>query len=107
VGAGQAAPKLTMIQSASGLFLTDAYFQDRQFIAEHAQDVSAVFNSNEDIRKNSDEDWNKAGNMKLVARVPQVVWLMWESMGITDDPQELLKALERNAEWKTTEKQLI
>jgi hypothetical protein len=88
------------------LILNDAYFTEKEFVAEHVEDVSSVFNSNEDIRKNSDEDWNKAGHMKLVGRVPEVVWLMWESMGITDNPKELLKALERNAEWKTTEKQL-
>ena len=90
----------------SDLLLADIDVVGGNFKFTHVQDIAPVFNSNEEIRKNSDEDWSKAGHMKQVGRVPVSVWLLWESMGITEDPKELLKALERNPEWKTTVKQL-
>lgn len=79
-----------------------------QLHVEYAQRVGTILNDNEEARKNSDENWNAADpDIKKVGSVPRVVWLLWEQMGITNDSNELLKALERNQEFKTTEKKLI
>jgi len=88
--------------------LVDAGFDGDKFYARHTQDVSAVMNLNEEQRKNTDDDWRVDKEFKHVGRVPRVIWLLWESMGITEDPKELLKALERHKDTlKTTDKQLI
>lgn len=90
------------------VLLVGAQFNDMRFEAKHAQTVGPILNSNEFLRNHTDENWDTTKDMKLVGRVPQVVWLLWESMGITKDPKELLKALKRHKlEYMTTTKQFI
>lgn len=73
----------------------------------HGQDIRPILEENARRRKNSDADWASDPDMKQAASIPMAVWLLWESTGITNDKKELLKAIERNKEYKTTEKQLI
>lgn len=73
----------------------------------HGQDITPYLEDNYENRKYSDEHWKASKDMKRVGSIPWAVWLLWESVGITNDPKELLKALERNPEFKTTEKRLI
>ena len=80
---------------------------DKQ-IATHGQVVGHILNFCEEERKNSDENWQRADeDIKPVGRIPRVVMMLWQQMGIMDDANELMKALERNPEWKRTNKRLI
>ena len=79
-----------------------------QQIAVYAQDFRDVWEFNERQRLDSADNWQKADpDIKPVARVPRVVWLLWQQQGICDDENELMRALERHPEWKRTEKRLI
>lgn len=92
----------------SRLILADHSLVGDQQIATHAQFDGYIRRFNYEERKNSDENWQKADpDLKAVGRVPKAVWLLWEQQGITEDANELMKALERHPEWKRTEKQLI
>ena len=71
------------------------------------QTVGRILNRNEADRRNSDENWEKDEDIKLVGRIPRSIWMLWKEAGITEDEKELEKALERNPEYKTTEKRLI
>ncbi len=73
----------------------------------HGQDIKPYLEDNYEEKKHTDENWKACDTMKRVGSVPWAVWLLWESLGITENPKELLKALERNPEFKTTEKRLI
>ena len=70
------------------------------------QRTGNILNSNEILRKNSDENWKQDKDIKLVGRVPRVVWMEWERLGITADEVALEIALEMHPEYKTTEKRL-
>lgn len=74
---------------------------------DFAQRTGTILNRNEQDRKNSDDNWKKDEDIKLVGRVPRIVWMLWQQLGITEDENELARALERNSEYKTTEKRLI
>ena len=78
-------------------------------IGTHAQCVGNILNFNEEQRKHSDANWQLADpDIKPVARIPRVVWMSLNRMGITDTEaaKELMQWLERNPQWKRTEKQL-
>lgn len=89
------------------LELIDIEEKDDKIKLVHGQDITEYLKDNYEDRKYSDENWGACDTMKRVGSVPWAVWLLWESLGITENPKELLKALERNPEFKTTEKRLI
>lgn len=75
--------------------------------AVHGQFTGHITNFNEEQRKNSDENWQRAdADMKPVARIPRIVWIYLQSMGISDDPEELARWLDMHPEYKRTEKHL-
>ena len=89
--------------------LVDYKEEGDQQIATHAQDVSRIFNFNEEQRKHSDENWKLADpEIKPVARIPRVVWMHLTRLGITDTDaaMELMQWLEKFPMWKRTEKQI-
>lgn len=71
------------------------------------QTVGRILNQNEIDRKDSDDNWKQDKDIKLVGRIPRSIWMLWQEAGITDDEAALERALERNPEYKTTEKRLI
>jgi hypothetical protein len=71
------------------------------------QVVGRILNRNAADRLNSDDNWKKDEDMKLVGRIPRSIYMLWKEAGILDDEKELDKALERHPEYKTTEKRLI
>ena len=73
----------------------------------HGQETKSILLNNQEARKYTNEVWAQGKDLKQVASVPFVVWALWEACGITKDPKELLKAIERNKEWKVVDKQLI
>ena len=76
-------------------------------IYRYAQDVSAICNQNEEDRKEGNYEDRKS-EFRKVASIPMVIWNMWENSGITQDKNELRRAIERHKhEFKTTEKRLI
>lgn len=92
----------------SRLILADYSLVDDKQIATHAQFDGYIRQFCHGERKNSDENWQKADpDIKAVGRVPKALWLLWEQQGITEDSDLLMKALERNPEFKRTEKRLI
>jgi len=94
--------------SGSSLILADHKIVGDEQIATHAQFDGYIREFCHEERKNSDENWQKADeDIKAVGRVPKALWLLWEQQGITEDATELMKALERNPEFKRTNKCLI
>ncbi len=93
--------------TASELTLIDIEEEGDKIKFTHGQEIREYLEDNKEARKYTDENWKACKTMKRVGSIPFAVWLLWESMGITNDPKELLKALERNPEFKTTEKRLI
>lgn len=79
---------------------------DTHFRATHVQEIGGILHANALDRQNSDENWNQSKDLKLGARVPVSVWFMWEQVGITKDDKLLKAALNRNPEYKVTEKEL-
>lgn len=78
-----------------------------KLIITHGQEISDILRDNYEARNHTDEVWKQGKDIKQIASVPFVVWLLWESCGITKDPVELLKAIERNKEYKVVDKRLI
>lgn len=76
-------------------------------IITHGQECVDILQDNYEAKKNTDEIWNKSPEMKQVGAIPFIVAELWKSMGIMDNPKELMRALERNPEFKTTAKRLI
>lgn len=75
-------------------------------VYRYAQMVGNILNNNERERKEGLNDGSK--EFRKTASVPDVVWNLWETMGITKDQRELRKALQRHKdEYMTTEKRLI
>lgn len=92
----------------SELILLNGRNEGDKVIFTHGQETKHILEENARRRKNSDEEWaNSDPDMKQAASIPMVVWLLWESAGITKDKKQLLKAIERNKEYKVTEKRLI
>lgn len=90
------------------LVLFDHIERGEDQIAVHGQTVGDILNFNEEQRKNSDENWQKAdADLKPVARIPRATWIKLQQLGIADDADELMKFLERNPIYKRTEKRLI
>lgn len=76
-------------------------------IYHYAQQTGHILNDNEQMRRDN-PDWNRKSEMRQVAAVPDCVWQLWESAGITLDQKELRKALMRHRdEYMVVEKQLI
>ena len=76
-------------------------------VFRHGQECSDILNANAVDRDHSDENWNKDKTMKHVARIPEVVWLELEQMGIAGDAQAMRVWLEQfGQEYKTTRKKL-
>lgn len=89
------------------VILLNHYEEGNRQIAVHGQFVGRILNFNEEQRKNSDDNWRKADeDIKPVGRIPRCVAMLWQQMGILDDAEELMKALERNPEYKRTEKHI-
>lgn len=61
----------------------------------YAQPTGFITNDNERQRVEN-PDWNHNSEMRQVASIPNVVWQLWESMGITLDQKELRKAIQRH-----------
>lgn len=97
---GQAHQRIELVDrySLTGDFQTVAIedIGDKR-IYHYAQQTGAITNLNEQRRKD-DPNWNRKSEMPQVAAVPEVVWNLWESMGITLDQKELRKALNRHKE---------
>lgn len=78
---------------------------DGVIAGHYSQRVGEILNANEEDRINSDENWSKADpDMKKVARIPRVVYMQLQQAGVVDDPQQLLQFLERNPQYKVTDK---
>lgn len=76
-------------------------------IFHYAQQTGYILNDNERMRREN-PDWNRKREMRHVAAVPDAVWHLWETMGITLDQKELRKALMRHKdEYMVVEKRLI
>lgn len=75
-------------------------------IITHGQETAPILEMNHELRKYSDDIWSKGKMAKWVARVPTVVWFMWERMGITQDDKALYKMLNLYSQYKTTTKTL-
>jgi len=76
-------------------------------IFHYAQQTGHITNENE-RRRRDNPDWNRKSNLRQVADVPDIIWNLWESMGITMDQKELRKCLMRHKdEYMVVEKQLI
>lgn len=73
----------------------------------HGQDIAVILRDNYEARKHTEEVWSQGKDLKQVASIPYVIWLLWESAGITRDPVELLKAIERNSDLKVVDKRLL
>lgn len=95
------------VSAPGSLMLYGARFAGDKIICTHVQQVGDILNDNERMRIDTGENWDKSEDLKLAARIPFSVYFLWESIGITQDPKELAKALERNPEYKTTDKRLI
>lgn len=92
----------------SGLILLDHRLVGDHQIATHGQFDGYIREFCHEQRKVSDENWQKGDpDIKAVGRVPKALWLLWEQQGITEDANELMRALERHPEFKRTEKRLI
>lgn len=68
------------------------------------QNVEPILKENYQERKHSNENWNAQGDFKKIASVPLVLWLEWERLGITDDPEALKAALRQHQEVLVTNK---
>lgn len=91
----------------SDLILTNfENIDDYRFRVTHVQDVAQILESNRLDRQNSDANWQAGKDLKMGARVPVSIWFMWEQAGITKDDKQLRAALNRNPEYKVTEKEL-
>lgn len=76
-------------------------------IFHYAQKTGYILNNNERMRQDN-PDWNRKSEIRQVAAVPDIIWNLWESMGITMDQKELRKALMRHREeYMVVEKKLI
>lgn len=76
-------------------------------IFHYAQQTGHILNDNERMRQDS-PDWNRKSELRQVAAVPDNVWHLWETAGITLDQQELRKALMRHKdEYMVVDKKLI
>lgn len=82
------------------------YVGDKQ-IFHYAQKTGYILNDNE-RRRLENPDWDRKRELRQVACVPDIVWNLWESMGIVYDQKELRKALMRHKnELMVVDKQLI
>lgn len=87
--------------------LLQHYEQGDKQIAVHGQVVGDILNFNEDQRKNSDENWQRADeDIKPVARIPRIVWTYLQTIGLDQDAEGLMLWLEKHPEWKRTEKRI-
>ena len=68
--------------------------QGDKTIYHYAQDISDICNQNEKDRETGAYETNN--EFRKVASVPMVVWQLWESLGITENPKELRKALQKH-----------
>lgn len=76
-------------------------------IYHYAQQTGYILNDNERMRRDN-PDWNRKRELRQVASVPQCIWELWETAGITMDQKELRKALMRHRdEYMVVEKNLI
>lgn len=76
-------------------------------IFHYAQQTGHILNENEQRRIDS-PDWDRKSEMRQVAAIPDIVWNLWESMGITLDQKELRKCIMRHKhEYMVVEKNLI
>lgn len=79
----------------------------KERIYHRRQTVGFILNDNERQRRDV-PDWNRNSDVRQVASVPFLIWDLWESAGITEDPKELRKALMRHKdEHMIVEKKLI
>jgi hypothetical protein len=76
-------------------------------IFHYSQQTGNILNLNEKRRQES-PDWNRNSDFRQVAAVPEIIWVLWESAGITNSQTELRKALMRHKdEYMVVEKNLI
>jgi len=76
-------------------------------VFHYGQTTGYILNDNERMRQDS-PDWDRSTELRQVASVPNIVWELWDSMGITLDQKELRKALMRHKEeLMTVDKRLI
>jgi hypothetical protein len=76
-------------------------------IFHYAQQTGYILNDNERMRREN-PDWDRNSELRQVAAIPDIVWNLWESMGITMDQKELRKAIMRHRdEYMVVEKNLI
>ncbi|MEW6095741.1 MAG: hypothetical protein AB1567_04335 [bacterium] len=78
-----------------------------KIIFVYGEETADILKANYEDRKNTDEIWKKGKEMKLAGRIPRTIFLKWEKLGLTQDPKDLLRMLERYPEYKTTTKRLI
>jgi hypothetical protein len=92
-------PKTTQIllpHEISGEFETFAISDvgDKR-VYHRTQMVGYILNANEQQRRDR-PTFNRKSELPHVARVPSIIWDLWESAGITSDQNELRKALMRH-----------
>jgi hypothetical protein len=66
-----------------------------QRLYHRRQTIGGILNGNERQRIDAPK-WDRNRSLRHVARVPWIIWDLWESTGITRDEKELRKALMRH-----------
>lgn len=73
----------------------------------HTQDVGDILKHAEEMRKRSKENWNANKNTKHVAGIPEVLYQEMQRKGITEDPKEFKRYIEKYIpEYKYTRKRI-
>ncbi len=90
-------------------FLANYKYEKDKAIATYAQDETPILQANFEARQAEDKH-HRTADLDMgfrFASIPKVEYLRLQAMGITDDPQALMKYLELNPQYKTTSKCLI
>jgi hypothetical protein len=97
------------MRKASKCTLVDYKYDKDRAIGTYVQDQSPILKDNYEARKNSDIH-ERTADLDMgfkFASIPKSIYIQMQQMGIADDPQAIMKFLEQNPQYKTTNKRLI
>ena len=97
------------MRKASKCILTDFKYDKDKAVGSYVQDERPILEDNFEARKNSDIH-ERTADLDMgfrFASIPRSEYIKLQKMGIADDPQALMKYLEQNPQYKTTNKRLI
>ncbi len=85
------------------------FTEDDQFRVVSRQDVAPALNRAAALASEyrPGPSANTQDHFRHVGEVPVAIWTLWENMGVTQDPKELLKALERHPKFRTSTGKLL